>query len=507
MANVPGGGSFLNPLFQVVSFGAGTALGPVLRPVLQDLQNTTWELHPVRPPDALTLAQGVAQGQVAEAAARAWAKQTGYDTAQFDALINIANVGPGVAQAYRMWRRNQFGEGGFRRAVQRLGLEAEWIDDLVALKGELLDPAQLAVMIQRTVVPNPGILPNQPSTAGSNVPPMPVVDIDVVTEALAAGIDKDRLSAMARIIGLPASPDLAARMHFRKIITEGAFNQAILEGNTRGEWAPFLLEGFRQILTAHQYAELELRGFYSKTKRRNKTAQWGMSDTDSDDLFDVLGRSINTHQIVTGEARGGTYKPPPATLAEQTAGIPPAFLASLQRGNLRPEYYDLAYANRYTYPSFFAIRALLTGRVLDADQGYQLLLEMGWKPSLARLVADHYGVATAAGSDPHVTKAQTQLWSTTHRSYIAGESDDTEATSALEAAGVAPTATGEVLTLWQHERSLIRKQLTPAQIKKAYQKVSPNYATGAAWTRDDALAALVERGYSVTEANDFLDIP
>ena len=44
------------------------------------------------------------------------AHQTGFGDAQFTALIDIANVGPGLAQAYRMWRRDQIGEGGFRRA-------------------------------------------------------------------------------------------------------------------------------------------------------------------------------------------------------------------------------------------------------------------------------------------------------------------------------------------------------------------------------------------------------
>src|SRR6266566_6807754 len=118
MASVPGGGSLLNPLFQVVSFGAGTALGPVLRPVLQDLNNETWTLHPVRPPDALTLAEGVAQGQVDPRVAAAWAKQTGFDAAQFNALIDIANVGPGMAQAFNLWRRQQIDKGGFYRALK-----------------------------------------------------------------------------------------------------------------------------------------------------------------------------------------------------------------------------------------------------------------------------------------------------------------------------------------------------------------------------------------------------
>src|SRR6058998_3154797 len=142
MSSVPGGGTFLNPLFQVVSFGAGTALGPVLRPVLQDLQNETWSAHPVRPPDALTLAAGVAQGQVDPAAARAWAAQSGFGDSQFAAMVAIADVGPGSAYAFELWRRGLIDGAGFRRALKRLGIEDEWITALVGTHDVLLTPGE-----------------------------------------------------------------------------------------------------------------------------------------------------------------------------------------------------------------------------------------------------------------------------------------------------------------------------------------------------------------------------
>src|SRR5213076_1151754 len=109
-------------------------MGPVLRPAIQDLEYEAWRLAPVRVPAATLLASGVAQGQVDPAKAREWARDTGFADDRWDALVSIANVGPGVAAAFEMWRRDQIKEPGFRRAVKRLGLEQEWIDDLVALK-------------------------------------------------------------------------------------------------------------------------------------------------------------------------------------------------------------------------------------------------------------------------------------------------------------------------------------------------------------------------------------
>src|SRR5207302_3351662 len=160
----------------------------------------------------------------------------------------------------------------WQHVLVKAGLDQRYTAGLTALKAsEPLDPAVIATAVQRTVLPNPGILPNQPSTAGSNVPPMPEVAQDPYLEAAKSGIPPYVLDALTRIVGLPASPDLAARMFFRNIVTEGAFNQAILEGNTRGEWAPFLLEGFRQILTAGEYTELQLRGFYDRAARLANT--------------------------------------------------------------------------------------------------------------------------------------------------------------------------------------------------------------------------------------------
>jgi hypothetical protein len=60
--------------------------------------------------------------------------------------------------------------------------------------------------------------------------------------------------------------------------------------------------------------------------------------------------------------------------------------------------------------------------------------------------------------------------------------------------------------LWDAEKALRRKQLSPAQVKKAYRAAITNQDTGLPYTRDDALAALLERGYSTAQANEFLDL-
>jgi hypothetical protein len=141
------------------SYAAGGATSRVLTPGLQSLENEAWKRNAVVPPDAYVLAEGVAQGQVDPKAAHAWAAEQGIGTAQFAALVSIANSGPGLSAALELWRRNLIGEAAFRRALKRMGLEPEWIDGLVQIKGRLLDVADLARASDVPRHPHPRRLP------------------------------------------------------------------------------------------------------------------------------------------------------------------------------------------------------------------------------------------------------------------------------------------------------------------------------------------------------------
>jgi hypothetical protein len=61
-----------------------------------------------------------------------------------------------------------------------------------------------------------------------------------------------------------------------------------------------------------------------------------------------------------------------------------------------------------------------------------------------------------------------------------------------------------ILALWKEERSLIRKQLSPAQIKKAFTGAAINPITGQAWTQAEATQALLDRGYDHNDATVLL---
>ena len=470
--------------------GVGQAVGDVVTPKLQDFKNQEWTKHADVPLSAHEAAELVAQHSDSPYASYIEALNTGYGQDRFDALTFLSQSAPDIALTLELWRREKIDRTLATKALHKAGLLPAYIGPLLELFNERLDPQAVAVMVQRGILPNPELLPVGPPTEVGAVPPMPVVAIDPVMEAQAHGIDKDRIAALARIVGLPASPDLAARMVFRRIIERVDFDRAISEGNTRNEWAPFLFEGFREILTAHDYAELELRGYYDRSTRLANTAKHGMSDADSDLLYDVLGRSIPVHQITTGLARGGVFNGP-------TGEIPTEYLQSLQRGNLRPEYYNLAYANRYSFPSAFVLRAITQAGEISETQAHTILLEIGWPPWLADTVSKAWAGGTTGTKDKHVASQQTRLVTTLHKSYVADKTGETQARDDLTAAGLTSAEQEAILALWNRERELVRKDLTASQIRKAF--------TLGTFTRDQALARLSEQGYSAADANTYLN--
>lgn len=472
-----------------IGFGLGVALAEALKPIATKIQQEAYSTAPdlqLQPQDAARI---VAQGLESLGWGEGEAQLTGVDPARFDLLEQSELIAPPVGQLLDLIRRGLPNDSQVTHALRKAQLEPEWDTMVQALSQTMLHPEAVATMIQRSILPNPDILPFTAKSEGSNVPPMPMVNLDPIAQVAAYGTSKEQLQALARIVGLPASPDLAARMFYRGIINEGAFNLAIAEGNTRNEWAPFLLRGFEQILTANEYAELQLRGYYDRATRLANTAKHGMSTADSDLLYDVLGRSIPVHQILTGTRRGGVFNGP-------TDSIPADYLGSLERGNIRPEYYNLAYANRESYPSYFVIKPLVQSGAITLKRAEELFMGMGWPEDVAKLAPAAFASTSTGTSTSHVSKAETQVWTALHKSYVNSLSTDSEAQTDLAAIGLTTDQIPAVLKLWGVERNIVRRSLSPVQLRKA--------VTDKMMTDADALARLEELGYSKDDAGILL---
>lgn len=437
------GGFIGNSLGEAAAFAAGLAIGPVLRPYLQELENETWRGTPTRPLDAAVVAQGVAEGKISNSAGQNEASLTGIGKTPFATLVTIMKNGPGVPGGLELIRRGQLTPADFVTVLQRAGLEDQFVTAYqeIAVNGlepwqQPLSPSDIALGIVRSTLPSQGLLVVDLDTSGSNVAQYTPASLDVIAEASASGMDKERLRTLVGNVGLPLATEAAARAQFRGIITKGAFYQAILEGDTRPEWADAIYETAREILTSHDYCELHLRGWITADQMYAGTALHGMTQADTDLLFENLGRPIPVHQVTTGLARGGEYN-------GDTSQIPEAYLRSMQEGNSRPEWYNLEYANRYTYPSYFVIKPLVASGAITVDEATQIFENEGWPPDLAAKAAQSFAATSStATATPHLKSAVTSAVTAIKNAYVGGQLTEAEATGYIQQAEAATTVTG-----------------------------------------------------------------
>lgn len=474
---------------RLIEFAIGAAVAEALRPEAVQLGQEAWSVHPVR-----ALNAGVAANVVAEdLRSRDWgageAEQEGIDGGRFDAIVEATRTAPGVAELLNVWRRGLISESMVDHGLAKAKIEPQYRDALKATKVQLLPVPDLAYAVVRGLVPDQGILPVAPPAQGVKVERFPVFNIDPVAEAEKQGFDRERFSVMVGRSGLAMAPVMAAQAYFRNIIELADYYLAIAEGDVRNEYRDAILETARQILTAHDYAELRLRGWIDDEAMHAGAAKHGMTPADADLLRKMIGRPIPVHQVTTGLARGGVFN-------GSSDHIPEAYIRSLEEGNQRPEWYSLSYANRYTLPGAFVVRRLLQDGALTAEEATTIFVQSGWPPELADKVAKAYSVTTTAAPSKHTAKAQTQLWGTLHKSYVVEETDATTAAEMLTALGVDTSEHAPILALWEHERELVRRTLTPSQIKKAYKE--------ATFTEAEAVARLERLGYNAADAATFL---
>lgn len=414
----------------VVGVAVGTAGATVAAPAFEPARQQAWKDSQSRILELRDLAALVAQALQSVDEVLDDAERNGYHKDQLLAAIQLALKAPPYPEVLDLWRRNatrppdeQISEQQVDHALAKAGIEYQYWPALKELINARLSAQELALAVVRGLIPDPGILPVAPPQGQGKVPRFPSFNIDTLAEALSSGFDRERFSVLVGTMGRPMSVNEAARATFRQIIERVDFDRAIAEGDIRNEWRDPLFDVAREILSATQYAESHLRGYTPDlAKMFENMAKHGMSEEDANLLFLNQGRPLAIHQITTGLARGGVYDGP-------TDQIPPVFLDAVRQSNIKPPYYNLDYANRYTYPSGFQIRSEAMKGDLSQPETEQILLEIGWAPKWAKFFSEKWTGVTAATKVKQLTDAEIRR--AFHRSAITEQ----DALSRLEAGG------------------------------------------------------------------------
>jgi hypothetical protein len=469
---VPPLSGLTNPLFAVVGYGVGTATGPVLRPFVQDLANFAWSEHRIRPFSADTAAQMWVEGVWTEDRAKTEASYTGISDSRMDALHDLIDNPPDVATLFALWRRGLIGEARFREGLRHLRIEQPYFDALTSLHNVLLTPGELAQARQRGFV----------------------TQARQYDESELQGVTNDRAEIMFKSAGLPPPTERALTMWRRGIITEAEFKQTVVEGNEKLKYQDEEAALFHPLLTPATIVNQRLRGWRDTAWMDARLAEHGYTPEQANDLFEGQGRPISFRQVFIGGRRGGVYN-------GGTGAIDPPFLKSLQESNIRPEWYNLAWAQRHSLPSVFVMRALTQDGTWSRDKAEQRLLMSGWIAEDAAEAADKWsgqaaGVTTVG---PRVKAAQTTAITEIRNAYLIGQADETQARDWLNRIGVEPDEIDGMIPVWNVMREVPQKGLTAAQIKKAAKSLP------AQWPRARALDELQLLGLTADDAATLLD--
>jgi hypothetical protein len=252
----------------------GFALHRVLEPEGVELMQSAWQQRAIRALDAAAAAEAASEHVGVPDELAADAHRGGYDASRFETMVQTFRQAPAPGELLRLLRRRTIGDDDFQHGLRKARLEDRWDAPLEDLQHERLDPAAVAVAIQRGIMADPGFLLVPPDFAGSNVPAPPLSPLDALHEARDQGESAERLAVRTRIVGLPPGPGELLQLVNRGVINEAAYRLGIAEGNTRNEWAAPLLHLRRRILTPHEYAELHLRGWIDEAAMLHGSMGW-----------------------------------------------------------------------------------------------------------------------------------------------------------------------------------------------------------------------------------------
>lgn len=503
----------------MVGVGVGTAAAAAIEPLVEPGRQEAWSNAANRVLDPGLMARLVAQGAVTLTVGRDQAAREGFAEDKFDRLVYLSQHAPELADARSMHRRTTIDTTRLHHVYAKAQIEASYWPALDELLTVMLSPAEVAMAIQQGHLPDPGILPGigaesifpagytQPPSPDGGPPsqvPLTQIELDPIAEAAAAGIDVDRLKVQANLSGLPPGPHDLLQMWNRSEVDEQSVDAGLREGHLKTKWAQAFKRMRWAVLSPQEYASARLRQWVTADESYAGGALTGHTREQMDLLFLNRGRPASPTQMWRAWARK----------AIGPRGVPTEYedhAKAIAISDIRPEYAEMLWQIRFNYPSLFQLNRLVQAGAITPATASEWANDNLYAPEVVTALEAYWQTlypggtgTTAAKPDAHVTKAQTQLWTATHKSYVGEMIGDSEARQRLAELGADTAAVDAVLTLWQSERALIRKQLTPKQVVNAYLGKLTNPATGQTWTQGEANQELLDRGYSQDDATTLL---
>lgn len=475
-------------------YGVGSALGPTLAPITQDIANEVWALHAHRPLSASLAAQLAARNLWEYKEARIEALQTGVNETRFSGLVQESRHPPTLAELLELRNRDAITEAELTDGIKWSGLSIAFREPIKELRHALAPPSDLIRMAVREAF-NPAL--REALDLDAEFPPT------FATRAAKLGISRELAGDYwAAHWELPSFEQGAEMLH-RRQLTPDQFDDLLKALDYAPTWRAKLRTIAQRIPPISDMIRFAVREVYSPDIR----AELGL-DTDYPAEFTAEAALHGMNRERAGQYWAAHWRLPSAQQGYRMlhrGQITTDQLKTLLRALDYPEIWRKRLENiAYNVPGRVDLRRMLAAGVIDPGEVHDGYKRLGYTETDATTLTKFAVELAKPESHSFIPKAEGQLWTTLHRSYVMNESDDATAVARLSLIGVPAADHARILELWRAERRLVRRTLSPAQIRKAYVKGLNNPATEQPWTLVEALAALIDLGYSPEDADVFI---
>lgn len=432
------------------------------------------------------------------------ARYTGIDASRFDALVALQSTVMSYVEVLDLLNRGAFTDGSALNAMLRAGWDRDQAALVLRLRRQLLSVQDLAAMANRNIV------------------------TDEQGRELAAltgwtGQDFDRFNLLG---GEPPDLQSVILAWRRGIITENDVNRAIIQGPIRKEWIPTVKALQWDPLPLTEAADAVNQGHLSMAAATAIAAQNGLQAKDFAVIVDNAGIPpgpqealdwVNRGLITEGEFRTAFLesriknkyidlylKSRTAVIPAETVGVmlrrgvittDRAVALWVEHGYTDQDAADLA-ANASAAKTASTrdltqaqVVALYADREITTDEATAMLAALGYDDTEVSWVLDLADLNRFA-------RLSAALISKVRSQYVTRHITAETALTTLDASGINPDQRDDLMTLWNLERDVITKDLTPAQIVAAAKGGNMDPAT--------ALDRLVGQGYAPDDARILL---
>lgn len=466
----------------------GRAAGPAIDPVFEVTRQRSWGERAVRVLDPATAARADARGVDSAVDYADDAKRQGIGAARFDVMRRLSLSGATREELLELRRRELIDDDDLEAGLQHALVLPYWRQQIQKLRWIVPSVTDMVRFAVREVY-NPA--QREALNLDAEFPPA------FANDAANLGIDRERAGQYwAAHWELPSYTQLTD-MRFRGLLSPQEYRDALKAIDYAPVWRDKLFAIARRIPTIPDMVRFAVREVYNPELRQSLgyEAEYPEAFTEQAALHGL------------SEAHARQYWWAHWRLPSARQGYQMVWRGEMEQAELRNLLKALDYPAvwrerlfniAFIVPGRIDLKRMLRHGILDRDgvkRGYQ---RIGYHPDNAELMTQiaEAEVGTGTGASPFVLTAQRRLYTVAHTEYLDESIDEAIARRKLAALQVPADQQTTIITLWNEEAEIRRRELTPAQIRKAYRS--------ALLTEVDALDRLQDAGMTPDDASVFL---